>query len=90
MNPADDNGQPESLEQTCNRHRAALKEIEERTRAIAAYCFAEKHAEAGAQAMLTVRHIEDARMRLGKVIQHTVGNGVSCWDSERKPADDGR
>ena len=31
----------------------------------------------GVQAMLSVRHLEDARMRLGKVIQHSSGGGVS-------------
>ena len=35
--------------------------------------------EAAAQAMLAVRHLEDARMRLGKVIQYS-GDGVSCFD----------
>lgn len=68
--------------------RAEALSIELRTRALVA----EKKVsgETAAQAMLAVRHFEDARMRLGKVIQHTAGGGVSCWDSDRKPADDGR
>lgn len=34
-----------------------------------------------AQAMLALRHIEDARMRLGKVIQYADG-GVSIYDKQ--------
>lgn len=32
-----------------------------------------------ANVMLAVRHLEDARMRIGKVIQYS-GDGVSCYD----------
>ena len=39
--------------------------------------------EAGANATLAYRHLEDARMRLGKVIQALDG-GVSCYDKEDK------
>ncbi len=78
----------QTLESACNQERASLLAIEQRVRA----WVADKAVtgEAAAQAMLAVRHLEDARMRLGKVIQYTAGNGVSCWDSDRKPADDGR
>ena len=77
-----------TLEGTCNRWRAELLNTERYVRGLVE----EKKVsgEAAAQAMLAVRHLEDARMRLGKVIQYTAGNGVSCWDSDRKPADDGR
>lgn len=77
-----------TLEDACNRMRAQALDLEHYTRALVT----EKKVsgEAAAQAMLAVRHFEDARMRLGKVIQHTAGGGVSCWDSERKPSDDGR
>lgn len=34
-----------------------------------------------AQAMLALRHIEDARMRIGKVIQYADG-GVSVYDKK--------
>lgn len=34
------------------------------------------NAEAIAQAMLAVRHVEDARMRLGKVLQYAVQGGT--------------
>lgn len=77
-----------TLEGACNRWRAELLNTEHYVRALVT----EKKVtgEAAAQAMLAVRHLEDARMRLGKVIQHTAGGGVSCWDSDRKPGDDGR
>lgn len=95
MNPESANGegvkieQPTpSLEQFCNDLRAKALGIEKMTRALVAS--GNVQGEAAEQAMLAVRHIEDARMRLGKVIQHTVGGGVSCFDSKRPTADDGR
>jgi hypothetical protein len=39
--------------------------------------------EVNANLMLAVRHLEDARMRLGKAIQWGCEGGVSCYD--RKP-----
>ena len=84
--------QQETVEQrsplaaACNDARAALLDIERGTRGLALRL----SGEAAEQAMLAVRHLEDARMRFGKVIQHTAGGGVSCWDSGRKPSDDGR
>ncbi len=41
--------------------------------------FKGQHGEMRANLMLAVRHIEDARMRLGKVIQYA-GDGVSIYD----------
>jgi len=76
------------LEAQCNTMRGELLTIEQRVRRLVGDPL---HGEAAAQAMLAVRHLEDARMRIGKVIQHTAGLGVSCWDDKsRKPADDGR
>jgi hypothetical protein len=65
-----------TLEDACNRWRAALLDIEHYVRAMVT----EKKiaGEPAAQAMLSVRHLEDARMRLGKVIQHS--SGVSIFD----------
>jgi hypothetical protein len=40
--------------------------------------------EAGANAMLAYRHLEDASMRLGKVIQALDG-GVSVYDKSEVP-----
>lgn len=77
-----------TIEHACNGVRAELLEHEKYVRSLVGR--GPVTGEAAAQAMLAVRHLEDARMRLGKVIQHAIGGGVSCWDSERKPADDGR
>jgi len=76
------------LEDACNEMRADALKIETRARQLVIGKYVT--AEAAAQAMLAVRHLEDARMRLGKVIQHTVGGGVSCFDSGRPAADEGR
>ena len=38
-----------------------------------------RHGECKANVMLSYRHLEDARMRLGKVMQELQG-GVSCYD----------
>ena len=66
-----------TLEGACNNWRAELLNVEHYVRALVT----EKKVsgEAAAQAMLSVRHLEDARMRLGKVIQYS-GDGVSCFD----------
>lgn len=77
-----------TLEGVCNGLRASLLTAEQLCRALVSE--RKVNGEAAAQAMLAVRHLEDARMRLGKVIQHTVGGGVSCFDSGRPTADDGR
>jgi hypothetical protein len=77
-----------TLEDTCNRFRAQCLDVEHYVRALVTQ--KKVDGEAAAQAMLAVRHLEDARMRLGKVIQHAVGGGVSCFDSGRPTADDGR
>lgn len=41
--------------------------------------FLGQHGEMKAQIMLAVRHLEDARLRMGKVIQYS-GDGVSIYD----------
>lgn len=77
---------PKTLEECLNDMRSELKKIEMQARAIvtcddlkAESSFENQRGEQKAQAMLAVRHIEDARMRLGKVIQYN-GTGVSCYD----------
>lgn len=77
---------PETLEERCNRLRAALKDIERDARAIREdylnghpEVYPGQADEMAAQSMLAVRHIEDARMRLGKVLQYN-GDGVSIYD----------
>jgi hypothetical protein len=42
-----------------------------------------QHAEIRANIQLTLRHVEDARMRLGKVIQHTE-NRPSIYDAAER------
>lgn len=78
-----------TLEDACNRQRAQLLEVEIDARAIAEKLFSDGKKEAGAQAMLAVRHIEDARMRIGKVIQHGSQGGVSVFDAMKRCQADG-
>lgn len=66
-----------------NDLRARLLSIEEDVRELLCEIVGGSEAEAWDQALLSIRHIEDARMRLGKVIQHS-GDGVSIYD---KPGD---
>lgn len=75
--PMMDPGNP-TLDDACNRWRKELLDTEHYVRALVT----EKKVsgEAAAQAMLAVRHLEDARMRLGKVIQHSSGGGKSVYD----------
>jgi hypothetical protein len=72
----------ESLKELCDRLRAELLGIETQVRAIKGGEDVKKSHDVGeaiAQSMLAVRHIEDARMRLGKVLQHW-RDGVSAFD----------
>jgi hypothetical protein len=46
----------------------------------------EQPQEVNANLMLAVRHLEDARMRIGKVIQWGVQDGVSKFDDRKGPA----
>ena len=65
--------------------REELKELEERARNFTKAIKAQPSEDFGnkseviAQATLAMRHIEDARMRYGKVIQY-VWDGVSKYD----------
>lgn len=79
-------GDEETLKEKCDRLRASLKEIENQIRAIKDHdelkgeqAYTGQHGEMIAQSMLAVRHVEDARMRLGKVLQYA-GDGVSIYD----------
>jgi hypothetical protein len=75
-----------SLKSECDDLRAQLRAIEIRCRSIKDHpvfkgeqAYAGQHGEMIAQSMLAVRHIEDARMRIGKVLQYS-GDGVSIYD----------
>jgi hypothetical protein len=76
----------DGIETLAKTLRDELKTIEKRVRALlddpvykGEQAFAGQHGEMKAQTMLAVRHIEDARMRLGKVCQYA-GDGVSILD----------
>lgn len=66
--------------------RRELKQMEDRVRVLMnngqfnePQTFANQHSEMKANIMLAVRHIEDARMRLGKLCQYAE-DGVSILD----------
>jgi hypothetical protein len=74
----------ETLKQKCDRLRSQLHDIELEVRRLRDHPEVRRtvegqNAEVIAQSMLAVRHIEDARMRLGKVLQYS-GDGVSIYD----------
>jgi len=78
--------EPKTFEEQCNELRAECKAIEKKSREMMnadtfrnEQAFAGQHAEMAANLMLAVRHMEDARMRLGKAIQYS-GDGVSKYD----------
>lgn len=80
----------EEFDCECNEVRHFLKTAEERVRKLRGTgplrARPELNGEVAAQLMLAVRHIEDARMRMGKAIQYA-GDGVSCYDKGEKPSD---
>jgi hypothetical protein len=73
-----------TLEEQLEGMRADLKYYEEGARALRDRLPADLdpalRGEAIAQSMLAARHLEDARMRLGKVLQYGVQGGVSKYD----------
>ena len=78
--------EPKTWEECCNDLRAECKATEKKVRELMnadtfrnEQAFAGQHGEMKANVMLAVRHLEDARMRLGKAIQYS-GDGVSCFD----------
>ncbi len=74
----------DEMDQICNELRSEIGQIEKQVRLLAKELMdapnAEFAGEMKANLMLAVRHLEDARMRLGKVIQAKNG-GASCYDS---------
>ena len=79
----------ETLKAKCDRLRTTLRAVELEARSIKD-CREVTGAGLGvpgeviAQSMLAVRHLEDARMRLGKVLQYS-GDGVSIYDAAKAP-----
>jgi hypothetical protein len=80
-----------TLKDACNLLRATVKEVERDLRAVKdktareqsghEQAFPGQHGEVMANLTLAVRHLEDARMRLGKAIQYSQ-DGVSIYDKE--------
>jgi hypothetical protein len=75
-----------TLEEKCNDIRSEVKKIERYTRSLLndntyrnEQSFCGQHEEMKAQTMLAVRALEEARMRIGKVLQYS-GDGVSIYD----------
>lgn len=75
-----------TIAETADFCRVACKNVEEPVRLLmeddafkGEQAFPNQHEEMKANIMLAVRHLEDARMRLGKVIQYS-GDGVSIYD----------
>jgi len=75
-----------TIEQVANEIRAHLQDTERDVRHMRSHSFFDneqrtrgQHQEVHEHINLAIRHIEDARMRLGKVCQYA-GDGVSCFD----------
>jgi hypothetical protein len=77
----------EGFKEKCDRLRTELLAIEKGARSLrfdsGLMSATNNLGECQEQAMLAVRAIEDARMRLGKVLQHADG-GVSIYDKGAK------
>lgn len=73
---------PLTIEELATEMRARLQHLEDAARAYILDLKDNKaDGEVIAQATLAMRHIEDARMRYGKVIQY-LGDGVSIYDKK--------
>jgi hypothetical protein len=79
-----------TVEEIMESVRMNLKNQEKRLRAVKNHSlfygeqtYGGQHKEMLDQLMLAVRHIEDARMRCGKVLQFS-GDGVSIYDKAGK------
>jgi hypothetical protein len=76
----------DKMEDTCESYRIQIKDIGEAVKRLMDHSifkgeemFNDQHSEMKANIMLSYRHLEDARMRLGKVMQQIQG-GVSKYD----------
>ena len=76
------------LEERCTVLRMAILEIDKQVLEMMDHdCYASEqhfyrqHAEMKSNTMLAYRHLEDARMRLGKVMQQIQG-GTSIYDKD--------
>ena len=78
----------ETLESQCERLRGNIKDTADEVKAMMESdafdeeeIFTRQHSEMKANIMLSYRHLEDARMRLGKVMQQIQG-GISKYDKD--------
>jgi hypothetical protein len=77
-------------EPRCDELRKSLKGIEDQCRSLkhditqhgSNIDDQEAKCEVISNLTLAIRHIEDARMRIGKVMQYAFGDGVSCFDKK--------
>ena len=76
----------EHFEELCNELRKEIKETGDKVKALLAHpefkneqAYLNMHSEMKANIMLSYRHLEDARMRVGKIMQALQG-GVSILD----------
>lgn len=77
--PMQDGECAEPQEQAFDRLRGEILAIEKKVRALVPVVGGGNPGEVKANLTLSFRHLEDARLRLGKAIQHS-GDGVSCYD----------
>lgn len=82
-----------TLEQMCEDLRGEILRLDEKVLALKKHSdfqgeqdFENQHDEMMANIMLSYRHLEDARMRLGKVMQQIQG-GVSIFDRAAEARD---
>lgn len=80
----------EDLKTKCEHFREEIKDIGKWIRELMNHSdfkkeqlFEGQHTEMKANLMLSFRHLEDARMRLGKVMQQIQG-GVSIFDRKKE------
>jgi len=80
-----DSGQM-TIKEICDKLRVDIKGVGDLTHALLTHSafdekenYIDQHAETKANIMLAYRHLEDARMRVGKILQ-AAGDGVSILD----------
>lgn len=76
----------EDLNKLCDSFRKEIKEIGEKVKCLMAHddfkrkqAYDGQHGEMKANIMLAYRHLEDARMRIGKTLQ-AADDGISIFD----------
>jgi len=77
-----------TFKEECDRLRAEVKEVSTSTKDLMLFsvfdgeqAYVRQHGEMKANIMLAYRHLEDARMRIGKILQ-AAEDGVSILDKK--------